>query len=143
MKLYDMLEMHNPPESIGDCMRACTATLLGVPPETLPHFARWHWDEGATPDEVHQRWREYLVEHHGVDVILLQMEGQDPRHLPQALCIGIGQSPRFSGAYHDVLWMMDENGGAMIHDPHPSRAGVGDIPELVCFIVPVNAGAAA
>lgn len=30
---------HDPPESYGDCLRACIASVLDLPPTEVPHFA--------------------------------------------------------------------------------------------------------
>lgn len=48
---------HDPPNSYGDCMRACIATLLDIErPEDIPHFA----EDNCSFEESIRRVREYL-----------------------------------------------------------------------------------
>lgn len=47
---------HNPPETYGDCLRACIASVLDKPSGEVPHFAH----DGADPRVVLKRCREYL-----------------------------------------------------------------------------------
>lgn len=49
------------------------------------------------------------------------------------IVIAAGMSPR--GVRHCVLWQR----GAMIHDPHPSRAGLAEAPDEVWLIEPTEA----
>ena len=137
MKPQDMTELHNPPSSIGDCMRACVASILEVESATLPHFGRWV-DEGASVDEMHQRMREYLREHFGFDLLTLDPQACNPKLLPAGYCVACGESPRFKGVYHDVVWFMDEMGGHLVHDPHPSRDGIVGPVVQVQYYVPVE-----
>ena len=34
------MTVHNPPESYGDCLRACVASILELPSADVPHFYR-------------------------------------------------------------------------------------------------------
>lgn len=57
MKFHHCRVKHNPPETYGDCLRACVASIIGVNnPEEVPHFA----DDGADGDVVLSRMRGWL-----------------------------------------------------------------------------------
>lgn len=47
---------HDPPNSYGDCIRACVASLLSLPTEEVPHFVR----DNASGTVMLQRMRDYL-----------------------------------------------------------------------------------
>jgi hypothetical protein len=47
--------------------------------------------------------------------------------------VATGQSPRYAGVGHAVVW---EFGVGMVHDPHPSRAGIVGEPQTFLGIVP-------
>lgn len=135
---YDQMELHEPPVMIGDCMRAALASLLMIQPDRLPHFARWHYDDGLTPEEVEYRRREFMRSEYGFDVITIDPSQCEARILPATLCIASGESPRFPGTGHDVVWRWDAQGGELAHDPHPSRAGIVGKPWQVQFWMPVE-----
>ena len=48
---------HDPPNSYGDCIRACVASLLDLPTLDVPHFVR----DGAPGHVMQQRLREWLA----------------------------------------------------------------------------------
>lgn len=51
---------HDPPNSYGDCWRACIATIMDIArPEDVPHFA----EDGCSFDESIKRIREFLAPH--------------------------------------------------------------------------------
>lgn len=101
---------------IGDCWRACIASLLGVPIASVPHFVKDH----------DARWlnatRDWLHTHHSI--------GLRPTRLPadSALfgkVILVGTSPRERS--HAVI---ADTAGEMLHDPHPTRAGLTCVSEV-------------
>lgn len=48
---------HDPANgTYGDCLRACVATILDRPPETVPHFA----DAGVGSEEAYQAMRDWM-----------------------------------------------------------------------------------
>ena len=117
MKPVDQQFMHNPAKgTVGDCFRACIASVLELPADAVPHFAllgnRWsrvadafcealsrdlEWHDGEPPDDI---WAIVTV-----------------------------QSPRGSDVRHSVIY----RGGKMVHDPHPSRAGGEPIGGYFCL----------
>lgn len=104
--------------AIGDCWRACVATLAYRTSDDVPHFVEQY--EGDWLYETNTWLREQL----GKELVCTQPEfpitWADTRWLPM---IAVGRSERGHG--HAVL--IDGNSGGMIHDPHPSRAGLVSI----------------
>lgn len=47
---------HDPPNSYGDCVRACIASLLSMPAEHVPHF----YHDNCEGVEGNQRLKEFL-----------------------------------------------------------------------------------
>lgn len=107
---------HNSEEGVyGNCLAACVASLLELPIEDVPNFC-------AFEQWVHE-YVSFLNEH-GFDLIANHYfpDGPFPRDLGagvDGLFIAAGPSPR--GLNHAVI--IDTRGN-LIHDPHPSRAGV-------------------
>jgi hypothetical protein len=103
--------LHKPEEgSIGDCMRACLASVLELPISAVPHFAKLY----PTAPEF---WNELMD--------WVELQGYDFSHVVPLSCIDPerfyivgGPSPR-SGRHAVVSKGMD-----IVHDPHPSRAGL-------------------
>jgi len=105
---------------VGDCFRACVASLLDLPIADVPHFVA----KG-------ENWSVALVE-------WLAARGLEPlcfdtrialfgrEHEP---CIASGDGPR--GAKHSVVWC----DGEVAHDPHPSRGGLAGEPEWFMYLV--------
>lgn len=51
------LVKHDPPNSYGDCVRACVASILNMPAELVPHF----YHDGCDGVEGTRRMRAYLA----------------------------------------------------------------------------------
>ena len=137
MTLQDMEHRHDPAAvTYGDCWRACIATVTGTPIAEVPHFVGDHYDEdqaGALLDPpAPARWLEatqaFLLARFNALVLYYDEPGAMYPHMrtePSAFewVIWSGQSPRGDWK-HSVVGSQD---GKMIHDPHPSRAGVTDL----------------
>ncbi len=120
---------HSAAGESGDCLRACVASMLDiVDPATVPNFAdvppgNWHWYVGL------RNWARSL----GLDVVSARPRWPIPfegEHLP--VVIASGKSPR-GDWQHAVL--VDAETGELVHDPHPSGAGLGGPIEDVLAIV--------
>lgn len=106
MTPVDQTILHDPDTgAIGNCWQAAVATLLDLPLDDVPHFAAaddfdglWHW-------WLHER--RMVCMHVG----LLDL----PNDIP---CLLVGTSPR------DIAHIVVGIGTRMVHDPHPSRAGL-------------------
>lgn len=106
----------------GDCLRACVATLLQLPPARVPHLAEFDdWLSGLLA------FREGLS-HFGLQA------GYWPPDMTTELpwVIGIGPSPR--GVTHAVV--LSATDGTLVHDPHPSRAGLTGHPTAIIRKLP-------
>lgn len=106
---------------MGDCLRACAASLLGLPRGDVPHFA-----EDAD-------WLGFTAEFFiGLG---FQFRWDNPASFPvegvMSQIIAIGMSPR--AVVHAVI--ADAHSGDLIHDPHPSRAGLSSFPTATISLV--------
>lgn len=107
----------------GDCLAACLATLLRLDIGEVPSF--FSDDEGT--------WREkmgaWLVERGWGHLCIA---GPPPDMLGPALTIVSGKSPR-GDWLHATVW----RGRELLHDPHPSRAGLVGEPVDTIVLVPL------
>lgn len=107
MKPVDQEFLHDPENnSVGDCFRACIASVLEVPVAAVPHFAL-----------LGNRWSlvaENYCESLGRE--LLWSDGKPPEKLHAIVTV---QSPRNTDVRHSVVY----HGGEMVHDPHPDKSG--------------------
>ena len=90
----------------GNCLAACVATLLDLSIDDVPHFGADGWAEQLT------RW----LRPRGLYALHFSLPSD---WHPRGLYILAGQSPR-----GDFLHAVVARGGDVIHDPHPSRAGL-------------------
>lgn len=111
----------------GNCYCAAIASILEVPLESLPDIVA---------EEMHGRdWHTYvaayLFKHHGL--MALELDGRlVPYVSPRGFHIISGTSPRNPEWGHAVVGLF----GELLHDPHPSRAGVAKVTDYT-FLVPV------
>lgn len=109
----------------GNCLSACVATWLGRPLEEVPHFI----EVGAKvdgPDGGVAWWMlliGYMAAHGYWPVELDSIEDPEPGEVSFVM----GMSER--GVLHQVLYC----GAHLYHDPHPSRAGLVDVREVMVW----------
>lgn len=134
MKPVDMIDVPAPdnPQAVGDCFRACVASIFEVKVGLVPHFmaidkkARFYWtyslDQWLAPQGL---WYCDWPLEPKVWNVFVPMDG--------IYAVGTGESPRYPGEHHSVVVRLDRHKGLTImHDPHPSRAGVvGDKIEYI------------
>lgn len=107
----DQQEIH---PDIGDCLKCCVASILELPYETVPHFVkgdRWYgvpW--------FHALWD--FLRPMGLDAICFDGDSWGPND-PEFAIVS-GQSPRYA-CTHAVVY---QRGKGLVHDPHPSKAGI-------------------
>lgn len=113
--------------SHGDCCRACVATLLQIAPDPLPHPIK---PDGTWNTKFHAALRDLGYSIRSIDF--------DPEYAPNCeirdqswgnvlvprLVMAAGKSPR-GDWLHAVVY--DRLAQRVVHDPHPSRAGINDI----------------
>ena len=90
----------------GNCLPACVASLLNLTIEDVPHFGAEDWFD---------RLNDWLAPR-GYYAMCFTLPTE---WRPPGLYILAGKSPRFT-TLHAVV----ARGNEVIHDPHPSRAGV-------------------
>lgn len=113
MTPVDQEFMHEPSNgSYGDCQRACIASLLDLPREQVPHFLH----DDCNYDTFKKRIKEFLALHGLMEVV---MPLEDCPYLPQT-CHHMMYGYTVRGTYHAVV----ARNGAVVHDPHPSKAGI-------------------
>lgn len=114
----------------GNCFSACVASLLEIPIDAVPYFM------GDKPPGEPEDWFGRLLDWlrpRGYWAIPLPV-GNGWK--PEGLCILSGKSPR--GDYdHCVI----ARGLDVVHDPHPSRAGIQTMVDVV-VLVPLEPGPA-
>src|SRR5688572_16969639 len=90
-----------PPGEAGDCMRACVATILGVPAADIPNFNETTRREGLTGEKqylaMQQQIREYLSPF-GLSIFNSYCNGEWP--LEKALDYFSGFSPGVPVIFH-------------------------------------------
>lgn len=94
----------------GNCVQAAVASMLGLPLDAVPHFTLfrdwWTVMCGWLADKG------YAVTRLGTRKIPLSRR-----------CIVVGRSPR------DITHVCVAEGGQIVWDPHPSRAGLANVIE--------------
>ncbi|TAM72340.1 hypothetical protein EPN44_16120 [bacterium] len=126
-----------PNAEIGNCYPACVASLLGLDLDQVPHFHQLHDDAEGALDEI-------LAFLHGQGYSCLRYEWAPwvNRYLPGALAIFGGKSPRGDWS-HAVVGQVTADGWRLVHDPHPSGAGILGDPVDVEVLFPLMRAEAA
>jgi hypothetical protein len=109
------------PGQEGDCFRACVASVLELSRDEVPHFAQLTAGSGSAAFwNMAYDW----LESRGYEYVYRNRSGRGALD-KDAYQIMSGPSPRGNGGYHAVVGQ----GGSIIHDPHPSRAGLAGDPK--------------
>lgn len=115
----------------GNCVAACVATALDLPLEAVPHFVEFGIAWGDSDDvhaasSGHHWWAMLLGFMSGKGLWPVELDSVTSGEVGEVLFVA-GKSPR--GVMHQVLY----RDGRLWHDPHPSRAGVLDVAEVLAF----------
>ncbi len=97
----------------GNCLAACLASLLDLPLWMVPPF-----EDMFNRSDWRDRIDEWATRMFGL--VLVRTDGHPIAELPE-FYIASGLSPR--GVRHSVIY----SGGALVHDPHPSGAGIASV----------------
>lgn len=96
--------------AVGDCWRACVASMYGRPIAEVPHFVEQYDNDWLTATN------EWLRREHGEQL----QEAVTRLDSCRPYVILVGPSPR--NVSHAVI--ADSSTLELVHDPHPSRAGL-------------------
>lgn len=125
-----------PPAERGNCYPACLASILGVPLEKVPHF----WAEHETVAEGWAAIRAWLRSVGGYSTVTYDWSvfREHLEHwqlvVGESACIFSGASPR--GDYqHAVVGRLTDTGWELLHDPHPSGAGIVGAPNCIDLLL--------
>lgn len=120
MKPVDQEFVHKPEiGQHGDCQRAVLASLFDLPISEVPHFAQLDAEGKGNfwlmvGDFCHER-----------GYVFATLPAASMKWASGCVYHGIsGPSPRGNGTYHVVVGC----NGKIVHDPHPSRAGLAGDP---------------
>lgn len=116
---HDQTVLHSE-STVGNCVQACLASVLSLPLDAVPPF-----DEATGPEQLmaFDAW----LRARGIESFRRYTErGQVPFN--EGLYLASGPSPR--GVHHMVV-MCD---GRLLHDPHPSRAGLLEVRYITVLI---------
>ena len=126
----------------GNCFAACVASLLGRPLPEVPNFCA-AGDEGRWWAAL-QTWLSPL----GWYAIDLTWSSDPGQEIPGSVwgtgyiaegALLIGSGPAVRGFDHSVVLRATPRGPEVVHDPHPSRAGLIRITHLSLFL-PLDPG---
>lgn len=121
--MIDQTILASDPVRQGNCLAACVATFLGLQLDQVPNFAEYPAGEFCEGDA----WWHLLVGFmagHG----LWPVEFDDPSDgKPGEVLFVAGPSQR--GVMHQVLYA----DGVLYHDPHPSKAGLVAVIEVLAW----------
>lgn len=120
MIFYDQENIYDPndPTKRGDCVRACIKTILQRPlldcPHPIEHSGQWNEAFWQYIDEVLNMELHYRSLKHGQTITDV--------HGPYVIACGPTERTKILKCQHGVVW--DTTNNVMLHDPHPSRAGL-------------------
>lgn len=103
----------------GNCFSACIASILDMPVDKVPYF--------MSDDPLGREWIAKLanwLRPRGLYPMILTSQANVP-----GIHVVHGDSPRGVGG-HAVVGM----GDMIVHDPHPSRAGIRNVRERTVLV---------
>uniref|UniRef100_A0A6M3K716 Uncharacterized protein n=1 Tax=viral metagenome TaxID=1070528 RepID=A0A6M3K716_9ZZZZ len=113
---------------LGDCFRACVASIFEWSIDEMPNF----WEQTQDVDEYWELTDEWFMQYKGFKCLHVVLSAEHMSVVRDLLCIACAKSPR-SSVDHAVVWF---NG--MVHDPHPSGAGLAEEPDWFTLFVPID-----
>ena len=125
MKKVDQIVIGKNGNTLGDCFRACLASIFEFDIKSMPNF----WEETQDAKIYWKLTNEWLAENYDYKCIVVKISNDEMDvFVKDVLCIAIADSIR--GAEHAVVWYNE-----MIHDPHPDRSGILNKPECFTFLI--------
>lgn len=117
MKPIKQTKLHDPPNQHGNCLRACYASVLEIPIDSIPEFEEMD-EKSWWPAEL--KWANTL----GLQLICF-----DGEYHFEGYYFLAGKSPR--GDFNHIV--VYEN-GQMVHDPHPDGTGIESVDNTYIFL---------
>lgn len=123
---------------VGDCLRAAIASLFGMDPESVPHFASLGILE-PRDSPTHSCWWFALVGWASLldpPLDVVDVDATDDAWPSEdawlgGYCLASGPSPR-----GDFLHTVVARSGEVVWDPHPSRAGLPNGIKVLTIFTP-------
>lgn len=116
MTPYNQLVLHDPENNqYGDCQRACIASLLDIAPVQIPHF-----HESGDPLKFRKSLNGYLATMGLIHITTEPFNFRQGQFRGMANCYHMIYGQTVRGTRHAVVAL----NGEIIHDPHPSKAGL-------------------
>ena len=113
---------------LGDCFRACVASIFEFAIEDMPNF----WEQTQDGREYWELTNDWTAKNLGCRCVTATFLNGMDYQIKGVLCVALGASERGSED-HAVVWR-----DGMIHDPHPSKFGLTNIPDAFTFFVPLT-----
>ena len=111
----------------GNCFSACVATLFDLPVDAVPYFMGF--EPFDRPNAWFGKFQDWLATI-GYWAVTFEVDPDDGGWEPLGLCILSGKSPR-----GDYLHSVVAKGYSVLHDPHPSRAGIVSRHDVILFVL--------
>lgn len=115
-------------DNLGDCFRACIASIFEFPIKEMPNF----WEQTQDVSEFWRLNNSWLAEHKNFKFINFELSVEHKHIIDDLLCVACAKSPR-GNADHAVVWQ-----NKLIHDPHPSEAGLAEEPDTFTLFLPLD-----
>lgn len=122
----------------GNCFGACIASILEVPLESLPCESDY-WEPGLHPRKSWPPYYEALLVFLEKRNLTLVECVQDSIIVEwrDSWCIVSGPSPRDPNVLHAVVG----RGADIVHDPHPTKAGLAEGRRTYTYFVVIDPSA--
>jgi len=125
MKSVEQIEFRS---GLGDCFRACVASIFEFDIEDMPNF----WEETQDGNVFWVKVNMWLIKHYSCKCLSVAVAAGYEHYVKDVLCVANGKSP-MGDEDHAVVWL---NG--IIHDPHPLRVGIKGLPDTFTFFMPLR-----
>ena len=113
---------------LGDCFRACAASIFELRLEDIPNF----WEQTQDVSEFWKLNNDWFSKEKGYRCISFQLKKEDIHLVDGVLCVALARSPR-GDIDHAVVWR-----DGVVHDPHPSNAGLAERPDTFTLFIPLD-----
>lgn len=125
MKPVKQLIYNQGSNGVGDCLRACVASILEIPIETVPNFIEYEKGGNEYLDVMNEFLRKYRLK----SLNLSYQNWDDPQNWkPPGYHMIYGYSER--GIKHAVVGYQ----GQVVFDPHPDETGLVEIDSYTIFV---------